>query len=212
MNFRSVSILFLLLLLSGCQSAYYGTMERFGIEKRDILVDRVEEARDAQEESKEIFTSALEQFSELVDFDGGNLEKIYDSMKNKFERSGEAAKEVKDRINSIQSVGEDLFREWEKEIEEYTSPDLRRKSRDALTQTRESYGTMIRKMRAAEASMYPVLDLFRDQVLFLKHNLNARAVASLDSETGAIELQVRKLIAEMEASIAEADSFIASMR
>ena len=210
---RSITLPILsLLILAGCQSAYYGTMERFGIEKRDILVDRVEEARDAQEESKEIFTSALEQFSALVDFDGGNLEKIYDSMKNKFERSEEAAKEVKNRIGRIESVGEDLFREWGTEIEEYTSPDLRRKSRDALDQTRDSYSTMIRKMRGAEASMYPVLDLFSDQVLFLKHNLNARAVASLDSETGAIELQVRKLIAEMEASIAEADAFISSMR
>ena len=78
--------------------------------------------------------------------------------------------------------------------------------------TRESYTVMIQKMRAAEASMYPVLDLFRDQVLFLKHNLNARAIAALDTEAGAIASEVKKLVAEMEASIAEADAFIASMR
>jgi hypothetical protein len=49
--------------LAGCQSAYYKTMETFGYHKREILVDRVEDARDSQEEAKEQFQSALEKFS-----------------------------------------------------------------------------------------------------------------------------------------------------
>jgi hypothetical protein len=200
------------LILVGCQSAYYKTMEQFGVEKRDILVDRVEEGRDAQQETKEEFTDALEQFTALVNFEGGDLEKVYDSLRKKFESSEASAAEVRDRIQSIESVSEDLFSEWKVEIDEYTSDSLRNKSREALILTRENYTIMIQKMRAAEASMYPVLDLFRDQVLFLKHNLNARAIASLDTETGTITEEVRKLVAEMEASIAEADAFIASMR
>lgn len=201
-----------LIVLAGCQSAYYKTMEKFGVEKRDILVDRVEEGRDAQQETKEEFTDALEQFTALVNYEGGELEEVYDSLRKKFEASEASAKKVRDRISSIESVSQDLFREWEAEIEEYTSDNLRRKSREALILTRESYALMMQKMRAAEASMYPVLDLFRDQVLFLKHNLNARAIASLDTEAGAIAAEVEKLVAEMEASIAEADAFIASMR
>jgi len=30
---------------TGCATAYYSTLEQFGIEKRDVLVDRVKEAR-----------------------------------------------------------------------------------------------------------------------------------------------------------------------
>lgn len=201
-----------LLGLAGCRSAYYGTMEKFGVEKRDILVDRVEDARDSQQETKETFTSALKEFSALVEYEGGELEKVYDSLRKKFEKSEAGATEVKERIDSIETVAGDLFKEWLVEIEQYTSTDLRRKSRDALEETRSAYEELIEKMRAAEATMYPVLDLFRDQVLFLKHNLNARAIASLQTETGAIQKQVRQLVAEMEASIAEADAFIASMR
>ncbi|NDV63160.1 DUF2959 domain-containing protein [Puniceicoccales bacterium CK1056] len=212
----NIKIVFPLLLSTlvfvGCQSAYYKTMEKFGVEKRDILVDRVEEGRDAQQETKEEFTDALEQFTALVNFEGGELEEVYDSLRKKFESSEAAAANVREGIRSIESVSQDLFREWESEIEEYTSDQLRRKSREALILTRESYAVMMQKMRAAEASMYPVLDLFRDQVLFLKHNLNARAIASLDTEAGAIASEVKKLVAEMEASIAEADAFIASMR
>ena len=60
--------------------------------------------------------------------------------------------------------------------------------------------------------MDPVLTVFHDRVLFLKHNLNARAIAALGSETADLESDVAALIAEMERSIAEADAFIAEMR
>jgi hypothetical protein len=63
-------------------------------------------------------------------------------------------------------------------------------------------------MRLAEQRMQPVLNTFQDQVLFLKHNLNARAVASLREEFGAIENDIVALIKDMEASIAKADEFI----
>lgn len=198
--------------LVGCQSAYYATMEKFGIEKRDILVDRVEEARDAQQDTKEQFTDALEQFSSIVNYEGGELEKLYDRLKAKFESSEQAADAVRDNIRQIEDVASDLFKEWDAEIEQFTSESLKSKSREQRAQTEASYLQLIRKMKAAEATMYPVLDLFRDQVLFLKHNLNARAIAALDTETAAIEAEVRKLIEEMNASIAEADAFISSMK
>lgn len=200
------------LLLTGCQSAYYNTMEKFGVEKRDILVSRIEEARDAQEDTRDEFVSALDQFSSLVNFEGGDLEKTYDTLRRQFERSEEAASEVRERIGKIESVGAALFREWEAEIGEYSSENLRRESRRAMEQTRTRYDILISKMRDAEATMYPVLDLFRDQVLFLKHNLNAKAVAALDTEAGEIRVQVERLIAEMEDAINSAEAFITSMR
>jgi len=67
-------------------------------------------------------------------------------------------------------------------------------------------------MKKAETKIEPVLSAFRDQVLFLKHNLNAQAVASLQSEVTTMEADISKLITEMEKSIAEADSFIKTMQ
>ena len=213
MNFKnSLSFGLLLLTLVGCRSTYYSTMEKFGIEKRDIMVDRVEDARDAQEESKETFSDALEAFTSVTGYDGGNLEKVYNRLNDAFQESEASAEEVSERIASIEQVANDLFDEWDDELSEYSSAELRRESKKTLKATERSYEEMIAKMRAAEESMYPVLDLFRDQVLYLKHNLNARAIASLDQEVTAIQGRVADLIAEMEASIAEANDFIASMQ
>ncbi len=209
---RSLCAFLVLALLGGCQSAYYSTMEKFGFEKRDILVDRVEEARDAQVETKETFRDTLEEFSALIDYDGGDLEQLYDRLRDGLEDSEEAAEGIGSRIESVASVASDLFAEWEEELEQYTRASLRRASADQLDQLRERYEELIAAMRQAESRIEPVLGKFRDQVLFLKHNLNARAVASLDAETRSIQNDVETLIEEMEDAIAEADAFIAAMQ
>ncbi len=199
------------LAVAGCQSAYYKTMEAFGYHKREILVDRVEDARDAQQDAKEQFQSALEKFSAVVDFRGGELEEKYKKLKSELERSESKADAVRKHIRSVEDVAEALFDEWEGELGQYTNENLRRSSEQKLAQTRQRYGQLIGAMQRAEVKIEPVLSAFRDQVLFLKHNLNAQAVASLHDELVSVEAEIASLIKEMEASIAEADAFIQAM-
>ena len=204
-------IVFLSVLLGACSSAYYKTMEGLGIEKRDILVDRVEDARDAQDDASEQFASALDQFRSTVNFDGGDLEEVYDRLNAEYEKSAAEAEEVSERINSVESVAEDLFQEWEGEIEQYSRADLRRNSASLLNDTRKRYKQLMSTMRRAERSMEPVLVAFQDQVLVLKHNLNARAIGALRNELDSIERDTANLIAQMQKAIAEANAFIDSM-
>jgi flagellar motility protein MotE (MotC chaperone) len=186
-------------------------MEKFGIHKRDLLVDRVADARDAQEGAKEQFKSALEKFSAVVNFDGGELKPKYDQLNSELERSESRAQAVKDRIKSVESVAEDLFAEWEGELEKYNNDNMRRISQRQLTDTQQEYTKLIDVMKRAADKIEPVLVPFRDQVLFLKHNLNAQALASLQSELISIESDVASLIKEMEVSIEEANTFINAM-
>ncbi|MGQ9427383.1 DUF2959 domain-containing protein [Gilvimarinus sp. F26214L] len=199
-------------LLIGCQSAYYSTMERFGVHKRDILVDRVEDARDAQADGQEQFTSALDQFRAMVEFEGGELEERYDALNAEFEDSEAAAEEIHDRIDAIEEVSGALFDEWEDELAQYSDASLRRESRNQLNSTQRRYGELIAVMREAENRLDPVLDAMRDQVLYLKHNLNARAIQSLRGEVNVINRDVDQLLEAMRKSIAEADEFIEDMR
>ncbi|EDN70002.1 conserved hypothetical protein [Beggiatoa sp. PS] len=201
-----------ILLLVGCQTAYYKTMEKFGIHKRDLLVENVEDARTAQEEAKEQFKSALEQFSAVVNFDGGELKQKYDQLKTALEQSESKAEAVTDQIESVENVAKALFDEWEKELEKYSNDNMRNISQRQLTDTQRQYTKLIEAMKRAEEKIEPVLTPFRDQVLFLKHNLNAQAIASIQGELVSIETDVASLIKEIEVSIQEADSFIESMK
>ncbi|MGD8961246.1 MAG: DUF2959 domain-containing protein [Desulfobacterales bacterium] len=196
----------------GCESTYYKTMETMGYHKRDIMVDRVQDARDAQEEAKDQFESALEQFSTVLNFQGGDLEEKYDQLKSEYEASEEKAQSVRLRIDEVEDVAEDLFAEWQEELNQYTSSSLRKSSARKLTETKRQYAQLIGAMKRAERKIDPVLNAFRDQVLYLKHNLNAQAIASLQSELVSIESDVARLIKEMDASIREANEFIATMQ
>ena len=198
---------------SAYQETYYRAMEEvFGKEKRDLLIDRVDDARDSQEAAREQFASALDEFSAVVGFEGGDLEVAYERLASEFERSEERAEAVSEQIDGVEEVAEALFGEWENELEEYTDPQLQRQSERQLRQTRARYAELLGTMRRAEATMPPVLDTFRDQVLFLKHNLNARAVASLEGTARDLRTEVATLLSEMEESIREADRFIEAMR
>ena len=206
-----VSIVIAMFFLSGCQKVYYGTMEAFGKHKRDILVDNVAEARNAQNEAKEQFASALEEFSSVVNYAGGDLEEKYKTLDAELKKSQSKAKAVSGQISDIKRVAEALFEEWEKELDLYTSDNLRQASEAKLEQTKQRYARLIDAMEKAESKIQPVLSAFQDQVLFLKHNLNAQAVASLQDELSVVENEIAILIQEMERSIEEADAFIQQM-
>jgi hypothetical protein len=207
----NVVIFISMLSVIGCESAYYKTMESFGKHKRDILVSNVTKTRDVQQETKEQFKSALEKFTEVVNFKGGQLKEKYDLLNAEFEKSRKKAKAMKNHIDDVENVATDLFKEWEKELDQYTSENLRHASALKLEQTKKSYQKLITAMRKAEEKTAPVLAAFKDQVLFLKHNLNAQAVASLQDELVTIENDIAVLIKEMEASIEEANEFIKAM-
>ncbi len=81
---RLTALLCLLLIFSGCSTVYYSAMEKLGVEKRDILVDRVGEARDAQSDASETFRSSLEQFQSVVDTPNTGLQQKYDVISKAF--------------------------------------------------------------------------------------------------------------------------------
>ncbi len=198
-------------LAAGCNPVYYRTMEMLGKHKRDLLVENVEGARDAQEEAKQDFRTALQKFRAVVEFDGGDLELLYKDLKGALDLSEGKAEAVRKRIEAVDTVAGDLFDEWEEELAKYTDDELRLSSEIKLRQTQMRFARLMRAMRRAESKMEPVLAAFRDQVLFLKHNLNARAVAGLEGVAASLESDVARLLEEMEVSIAEANAFIEQM-
>jgi len=201
-----------ILFLVSCQSAYYSTMEKFGIEKRDILVDRVEEAKESQEDAQKQFSSALDQFIQLTNYDGGELQKVYENLKEQFESSQDSAGRVSARIDKVETVADDLFIEWQQEMKKYSNDKLRRDSQKKFTDTKRRYSSLLKAMRKAESKMAPVLTAMQDNVLYLKHNLNASAISGLNVEFGNIKQDIDQLINEMNIAIKQSNEFIATMK
>lgn len=206
--YKHIGLVFLFISLSACQSAYYSAMEKVGVHKRDIMLDRVEGAQTAQEEAQEQFKSALEQLSSLISFDGGDLAEQYEITKEQYEASKAAADEVTGKIESIENVSEALFDEWQSEIEQYSNANLKRQSQSKLNSTQRQYNNLIKSMYKAKSKMDPVLATLKDNTLYLKHNLNARAIGALQGEYKTLQKDVAILVDEMSKSISQSQKFI----
>jgi hypothetical protein len=208
----SLAVIALLFLGPGCRSTYYAAWEKFGVEKRDILKKRVVAARDEQQAAGEEFKSAMTRLKEITGFDGGKLEKAYNDLKSDYDDCNSRAETVRKRIKDMETVAGDLFAEWEQEIKQISTPSLQAGSREQLKATRERYQGLHAALKNAESSMAPVLTQFKDYVLYLKHNLNAQAIASLKGEATNIQAEISKLIAQMNQSIAKADEFVKTLQ
>ncbi|WP_432452763.1 DUF2959 family protein [Agarivorans sp. QJM3NY_29] len=209
---RILTLMLMLSLIQGCESTYYSAMEKVGYHKREILVDRVEDAQQSQQQAQQQFGSALEQLKTLSQFEGGDLEDIYDEVNAQYQDAQAAAKDVSQQINQVASVAEAMFDEWRGELDQYQSKSLKAQSSKQLTTTRQRYASMLKAMRKAEAQMQPVLSRLKDNQLYLKHNLNARAIGAVGQEFSRLEKEVASVIEQMSKAIAESDKFIASMQ
>ena len=183
-------------------------MEKIGKEKRHILIDNVEDVQASQTKAQEEFTDALTKIKELYGFDGGQLETFYNKLKDSYEDCDSRANQIEQRINDVEQVAKDLFKEWEAEIAQINDTKLKSSSRRSLRDSKIKYQKLETVMNRSTRGMYPVLAKLKDYVLYLKHNLNAKAVGSLSGEVVSIEKDVEDLIKDMTVSIKEAENFI----
>ncbi len=186
-------------------------MKKLGKEKRDILVSRIMDAKKAQTEASQQFQTALEAFQSVTNFSGGDLEKAYNNLNGELNAAQGRANKVSDRIQSIDKVSKDLFKEWSGEIEEMSDGKLKTQSRTLLRGSELRQDEMLRQMRISQAKMKPVLQKLFDQVIFLKSNLNARAISSLKGNAAELDTDVKALIRELEKANQEADKAIAGL-
>ena len=209
---KMILLISLGLMTMGCQSMYNTAMEKFfGVEKRQLLKGAVESVNKEQKAAQEQFKDAMTQLKELYAFQGGNLEVVYNKFKASYDDSQSQADVVRKRFDNMENVAKSMFNEWADEINQYTNATFAENSRRQLGETKVRYAELSQAVRESEKSMDPVLNQLRDHVLYLKHNLNAAALGTLQGEGKDIQTQIETLIQRMNNSIAEADSFIRAL-
>jgi len=188
---------------------YYTARESIGEHKRTIVVYQVEQACVSLQETRDEFEDALGRFKNLIAVNESSLEHRYHLLNRQYQFCRVKSDAVTSRIMAIEEVSEALFAEWEKELGEYSNRSLRNNSKQQLKTARQNYARLVKTMHKAESKIQPVLAAFKDQVLYLKHNLNARAIAALQHEFVEIGIDISQLILAMEQTIAEASQFVA---
>lgn len=195
--------------LMGCQSAYYGTMQTFGVEKRRILRDRIVDWRDDQQEAKIEVADAYHLFTSASSDD--ELTSLYNELDKEAGRVAGSVDGVSGRIDGFEAVAVDVFQEWATGIGQIHNTDLRARSEKRLHSSRARYQRLVDSIRSAEGKMALVVTAFRDRVIFLKHNLTEQAVSDLTRSSEEIRREIQSMNRAIDVATAEADQFVAAL-
>ncbi len=184
----------------------------FGPKKtEDRLAEEVREARTEQAEAQDEFTTAFHLFQRLTAPQAVELENLDDDLKDSIEDCNEAASRLSERVAVIRTDSELLFNEWRAELEQFSSEDLREKSESMLLDTEQRAGRVIATLERVQAKMEPVLLKLQDYALFFNHNLNPRAIATLEDTYDDFDRELKALDAEIATAQDEMNSFLEAL-
>jgi len=204
--------LVLILSSQGCNNSLgYSFQEAMGTPKRQVLLSRVQDTRDSLKETKKTFASAMQQFGSVYKESGAKLENKYVILKKEYDTCNSKASELRGQIANVKSIGQVLFQEWQKELDQFTNEQMRKLSEVKMQQTREKYVTMTDSMDRVSARITPVMNSMNDQLLNIKHSLNALIVVSLEEELTQLRGHMDSLSADIDASVNHCNAFIGSM-
>lgn len=195
----------------GCSTTYHAAMEQLGWAKRDILVDRLQGARNSQDDAKTAFADALQRLRAVAAVQGGALEHEYAASRSAYDEASQGADEARTRVAAVPPAAGALFTEWRGELAEITDARLRARSQERYQAAQRRYDRVLAAMQRADAAMTPVLATLQDQVLLLQHTRTPETVAGLRSALTAIAADVDTLAIALENAIAEADQFITQL-
>ncbi|MCF7956786.1 MAG: DUF2959 domain-containing protein [Phycisphaerae bacterium] len=200
----AVLVFIIVVFMTGCGGAYKAS----GQYKRDLLLDRIEKASQCHERAKNQFEVVLANYSDIIDANAGDIRTEYNKLNRECERARKLSKEICKKVKDVEDIAKPLFRSWEDELAEYKNEGLRRSSEEQLDNTRRSYFELVHSIKATEGMTEDVLALLNDQVLFLSHNLNTKALAAYKKEVSNLKLQVKDLINHMQKAIQQSETFV----
>ena len=195
--------------LTGCQSAYYGTLQTVGIEKREILRNRIGDWRDDLQQAKAEVDNAYHLFATVSASE--ELESLYKELDKGATRVAGRVENVTGRTNGAEKIAADIFQEWATGIGEIQNTSLRASSEKRLQTARVRYQSLLDSMRNAEEKMALVGTAFRDRVIFFKHNLTEQAVSDLKTSAEDMRREIQPMNQAIDVATAEADAFVSTL-
>lgn len=209
---RSVFAVMVLGCLAACQSAYFGASENFGFYAQDVLADRVEASKEAQRQAKDSFQAAADYLPAIIHYAGGDLKEIYLETYRHYSLAKSDAKLVRERVQDVENVAEDLFQEWVDKIKGYSDLSLQASNQRRLYKTRRLFASTMEAMQRSTRRIDPVMESYKENVINLRNNLNVQGVTNVRFEFEAIERDMHDLIDDMQRSITSSEEFVKNMR
>jgi len=205
----TVSLLLALPLVAGCASTETSYMILGGSKApQKPLVQTVVRAENETLEGRQSFKEAFLLFQRLSSPQAIDLDKMQKDFERAMERCSDCAEALDERIDSVREELDELVDDWSSELGSYSSDTLRAKSETMLKDNQARSQRVLQALERLQGRMQPVLAKLRDYALFFHHNLNPRAIATLEDTYRDFDSECRALEAEFDKAQTEIGTFL----
>ncbi len=193
----------------GCRTgAYYSAMDKVGYERREILADRLQDARASQLEAKEQLGRALSSLRRIDTVPVSGLEDLHADLKHQAGDTKDALNDLRSNIASVDSVARSMFSQWGDDLARINDDTVRRQSAAKMRETQQDYNQLSASLRDTEHRLANVVPALQDQVIVLETSLRAGIRPGKTATLQEVRDQVSSLIEDLQGSIDRTQHFI----
>lgn len=156
------------------------------------------------------FRAAFELYQRLTAPQAVELEALSEQFEAALEECHDHAEELAERLEGARREHEALLEGWNAELARFSGETLRGKSEAMLQDTEARSQHVLAALERAQGSLQPVLLKLQDYALFFHHNLNARAIATLQDTYKGFDAEFRVLEGEFLRAEREVAGFLAA--
>ncbi|MSR62254.1 MAG: DUF2959 family protein [Planctomycetes bacterium] len=172
------------------------------------LLDSVQVAQEECVGAREDFGAAFHLYQRLTAPQAVELEELSGDFEDALDACRERAQDLGLRIDAAQKESAALFQGWNEELAHFSGDTLRKKSAAMLQDTQARAQRVAGALEGVRKRMEPVVLKLSDYALFFHHNLNARAIATLEDTYKDFDAEFRALDRELEQALSESQTFL----
>jgi hypothetical protein len=175
------------------------------------LVERVERVSAELDASKATMLAAIQKLQAVTapEFQGDAV-LAHKELENTLDDSDDQAKALRKSIDKMRAAAEPVFEQWTKDLEAYSNPEMRARSQQRLAAARERYDSVVAAVEPVLVEYETVNQTLHDHLLFLSHDMNPAAVATIQDDVRSVAKQAAGLDGSFQTAKAAARAYVDS--
>ena len=182
-----------------------------GLKLTERFVKTSGETVKAIAETKVQIGKTLAVYNSLGD-EGKDRRKLYKNLMKEMDNCDKRVEGVRKRTAEMNGAASMYFEERGKSVESIGSEDLRARGQARLEESKAEYAHILELGQAAGGDYQGFMAKLRDQVLFLGHDLNPDALASLDDDVKKQNKAATELYAKIDGTITAFNTYTGALR
>ena len=177
----------------------------------DDLVASVERVNSELDASKTKLLGAVQTLQKVTapDFKGDAVEG-HKELVRAIDDSEDQTDDLRKSVERMQAEAEPVFNQWTKDLEGYSNPEMRQRSQARLAAARERYDAVVAAVTPVLVECEAVNQTLGDHALFLKHDMNPAALATIQDDVKKVAKEAADLDGAFNAGKAATRAYVDS--